>query len=119
MTYSKSMGGKVKGKKTLRKNKSGKRRGSKKARRTYRRRKARGGDRSYGRPSSISPLVKNKNAAINHVERFCLSGDGGTEMCQNTTEIINKRINAAKDIDEIVDILESNNVPSENLMLTY
>lgn len=37
------MGGKVRGKKTLRKNKSGKRRGSKKARRTYRRRKSRGG----------------------------------------------------------------------------
>ena len=43
MTYSKCTGGKVKGKKTLRKNKSGKRRGGKKARRTYRRRKARGG----------------------------------------------------------------------------
>jgi len=118
MTYSKSMGGKVKGKKTLRKNKSGKRRGGKKARRTYRRRKARGGDRSYRRPSSIDPLVQNKNAAIIQVEKFCLSGDR-TEMCQNTTKNIKDRINAAKDIDEIVDILESNDVPSDNLMLTY
>ena len=51
MTYSKSMGRKVRGKKTLRKSKSGKRRGNKKAKRTYRRRKARGGFRGDETPA--------------------------------------------------------------------
>ena len=68
MTYSKSMGGKVRGKKTLRKNKSGKRRGSKKARRTYRRRKARGGERDYD-----PYLRKYKREAVNIVKEQ--SGD--------------------------------------------
>ncbi len=65
MTYSKSMGGKVRGRKTLRKNKSGKRRGNKKARRTYRRRKARGGLRG----DVVSPgLMRYRKKAIEIIE---------------------------------------------------
>jgi hypothetical protein len=96
MTYSKSIGGKVKGKKTLRKNKSGKRRGGKKARRTYRRRKSRGGELDY------DPILRNyKREAVIIVKRQ--SGDDPT--VNDTVSSINKA-RTRKAVDNI--LLENN-----------
>jgi len=118
MTYSKSKGGKVRGRKTLRKGKSGKRHGNKKAKRTSRRRKARGGDRSYQRPANVNPLVLNKTRAIAKVENYCLSRDGANiEMCPNTIENIRDSINQAKSIKDILIVLDKNNIPYNDLTL--
>ena len=118
MTYSKSKGGKVRGRKTLRKGKSGKRHGNKKAKRTSRRRKARGGDRSYQRPANVNPLVLNKTRAIAKVENYCLSRDGANiEMCPNTIENIRNSINQAKSIKDILIVLDKNNIPYNDLTL--
>lgn len=94
------MGRKVRGRKTLRKNKSGKRRGNKKVKRTYRRRKARGGLRG-----DVSPeLMIYRQQAYGLIK-------GDLKEEQITEEIRN-----AHNQVEIYNILEKNNYPGPTII---
>ena len=93
MTYSKSMGRKVRGKKTLRKNKSGKRRGNKKAKRTYRRRKARGGrdiDLSLMRFKRAAYTVVNEEGNNDPNIKKTIDEIRGAHSYESVSDILNK-----------------------------